>query len=110
MFHHMESPSANPLRDLFDAAARRRTVRLTCRRCRHENSFAAAALWWHFRQRGWVSEFAEVQRRMVCRWCIKRHGMKIRNPRLRLTEETPLDNSLAMPTELDWKHELRRRR
>ena len=36
----------HPLRDLFDAAVRHKTVRLTCVRCRHANSFSAAALWW----------------------------------------------------------------
>lgn len=110
MFRFVRAPPANPLRDLFDAAARRRTVRLTCRRCRHENSFPAASLWWHFRRHGWVSEFAEVQRRMVCRWCLKREGLRIRGPRLRLTEEAPLDRSLPMPTEQDWKRELQLRR
>lgn len=102
--------STNSPRDLFEAAARRRTVRLTCRRCRHESSFYAAALWWHFRRRAWASELAEVQRRMVCRWCLKREGLRIRGPRLRLTSDTPLDTSLPMPSERDWKDEARRRR
>lgn len=110
MFSRMDLPSANPLRDLFDAAARRRTVKLTCRRCRHTNSYPAAALWWLFRQKGWNGSFDDVARRSVCRLCLGRDGQRIRNPRLPLTEESPLDWSLPMPSELDWKQELRRRR
>ena len=52
----------------------------------------------------------EVRRRSVCLHCWRRHGVKIRGARFELTEEAPLDVSLAMPAELDWKRELRRRR
>lgn len=42
--------------------------------------------------------------------CIRRYEQRIREPRLELTEEPPLDWSLPMPSEPDWKQELRRRR
>jgi hypothetical protein len=103
-------PTAYPLRDLFDAAVRHRTVKLTCTRCRHSNSFHAAALWWLFQRNGWKDRFEDMRKRSVCLHCWRRHGVKIRNPRFELTEEPPLDVTLAMPSELEWKRELRRRR
>lgn len=102
-------PSPYPLRDLFDAAVRKRTVRLTCRRCRHVNSFPSAALWWLFQRRGWDDRFAAVCQRCICRHCLLR-GDRIGNPRMTLTWETPLDQSLPMPSERDWKRERSRRR
>lgn len=103
-------PTAYPLRDLFDAAVRHRTVKLTCRRCRHSNSFAAAALWWLFHQKGWKDRFVDVRRRCICLHCLHRFGEKVREPHLELVEEEPTDQTLPMPSELDWKRELRRRR
>ena len=44
---------------------------------------------------------------MVC-WC--RRQRKISNPALELVMEAPTDTSLPMPTELEWKREMRRRR
>jgi hypothetical protein len=49
-------------------------------------------------------------RRSVCLHCWRRHGVKIRGACFELTEEPPLDVILAMPAELDWRRELRRRR
>ena len=106
----METGGPNPLRDLFDAAARQRTVKLTCRRCRHATSFAAAALWWLFERNGWRDGFADVRKRCICVYCLHRLGEKIRNPEFELTQEAPLDRRYPMPSELDWKRELRRRR
>jgi hypothetical protein len=105
-----DGPPLHPLSDLFDAAVRHKTVKLTCGRCRHANSFSAAALWWLFQRRGWKDEFAAVRRRCVCLHCWRRHGFKIRSPRFELVDEPPLDVSLPLPGELDWKRELRRRR
>ena len=103
-------PTAYPLRDLFDAAVRQRTISLACTRCGHTNSFHAAALWWLFQRNGWKDRFADVRRRCVCLDCWRRHGLKVRNPRFELVQDPPRDTILPMPSELDWKRELRRRR
>lgn len=70
----------------------------------------AAALWSLFHRNGRKGRFEDVPRRSVCLHCWRRHGVKIRGAWFELTEEAPLDVSLAMPGELDWKRELRRRR
>ena len=105
-----DGPGLHPLRDLFDAAARHKSVKLTCVRCRHANILSAAALWWLFQRNGWKDRFGDVRRRCVCLYCWRRHGFKIRNPVLELVDEAPRDLTLPMPSELDWKRELRRRR
>jgi hypothetical protein len=103
-------PTAYPLRDLFDAAVRNRSVRLTCPRCGHGNVFSSHALWWLFRRKGWVDSLREVRRRCLCIMCLHRRGAKVRDPELQLVDDAPTDTSLPMPSELDWKREVRRRR
>ena len=103
-------PSAYPLRDLFDSAVRGRNIRLTCARCGHGAVFSGQALWWLFHRKGWVDAFPEVRRRCLCIMCLHRRGMKVRNPELELVDDPPSDSGLPLPSELDWKRELRRRR
>jgi hypothetical protein len=103
-------PTAYPLRDLFDAAVRGRSVKLTCRECRHSIVFSSHALWWLFRARGWRDTFEHVRRRCLCLMCLHRRRRKVRNPELELVADAPTDTSLPMPSELDWKREVRRRR
>ncbi|HEU0135011.1 MAG TPA: hypothetical protein VFR28_09320 [Allosphingosinicella sp.] len=103
-------PSVYPLHDLFDAAVRGRSIRLTCTRCRHATVFSSHALWWLFRRKGWADGFPEVRRRCLCIMCLHRSGTKVRNPDLELVDEAPTDSALPFPSELDWKRELRRRR
>lgn len=103
-------PTAYPLRDLFDAAVRQRSVRLSCRRCAHVRIFSSHALWWLFHRRGWADRFRDVQRRAVCTICLVHTGEKVRDPELELVEEPATGAPLPMPSELDWKRELRRRR
>jgi hypothetical protein len=103
-------PTVYPLRDLFDAAARARSIRLTCTKCGHVSVVASHALWWLFRRKGWVDTLREVRRRCLCIMCLHRHGQKVRDPRLELVDEPATDTSLLMPSELDWKREVRRRR
>ena len=43
-FRMAELPTAYPLRDLFDAAARGRNVKLTCTACGHVTILSGAAL------------------------------------------------------------------
>ena len=103
-------PSAYPLRDLFDAAVRHRTVRLTCRACGHVRVFHGHALWWYFHRREWPDRFRDVQRRCVCRLCLENSGSKVRDPRLELVNDAPTGEPMPMPTQAEWKRELRRRR
>jgi ribosomal protein L37E len=110
MFAMTDLPSAYPLRDLFDAAVRHRNVKLTCQRCGHAAIFDGHALWWLFKRRGWADRFPDVQRRMVCTACFYRGSAKVRAARLELADEPPTQTRLEMPSELDWKRELRRRR
>jgi hypothetical protein len=110
LFFMADLPSAYPLRDLFDAAVRGRTIRLTCRRCRHAAVLDSHAMWWLFHRKGWPDSFADVRRRCLCLMCLHRRGEKVRDPELELVADAPTDRSLEMPSEFDWKRELRRRR
>jgi hypothetical protein len=103
-------PTIYPLRDLFDAAVRGRSVKLTCRECGHCIVFSSHALWWLFHAKGWRDTFDDVRRRCLCLMCLHRRRRKVRNPELELVEDGPTDTSLAMPSEMDWKREVRRRR
>jgi hypothetical protein len=103
-------PSAYPLRDLFDAAVRGRSVRVTCRLCGRSAVFSSHALWWLFRRKGWRDGFEDVRRRCLCLLCLHRSGRKVRGPELELVSDGPTDTSLPLPPELDWKREVRRRR
>ena len=110
MFYMSDLPTAFPLRDLFDAAARGRSVRLTCPECGHSAVLSSHALWWLFHRKGWIDTFGAVRKRCLCLLCLHRRGRKVRDPELRLVDEAPTDTSFPMPSELDWKRELRRRR
>jgi len=110
MFFVADLPSALPLRDLFDVAVRGRSVRLTCRECRHSTILSSHALWWLFERRGWRDTLAEVPRRCLCLMCLHRRGRKVRSPEFELVLEAPTDTSLPLPSEMDWKREVRRRR
>lgn len=105
-----ELPTAYPLRDLFDAAARGRNVRLTCGECGHVAILHGMGLWWLFQKRGWMDAFSDVRRRSICMVCWCRFRRKVRNPALDLVEDPPTDTRLNMPSQLEWKKELRRRR
>lgn len=103
-------PSPYPFRDLFDGAVRYSAVKLTCKRCKHAQILRAAALWWLFYRNGWADRFGDVQRRCYCLLCYHRRGEKVHYPALEFVDVEPTDDSLPMPSELDWKREQRRRR
>ena len=94
----------NPVRDLFDAAAHHYALKLTCQGCRRQRIFAAAAVWWHFKRKGLADRLRDVPKRFRCKDCGRR------GPSLDLVHEEPNDGSLPLPSDLDWKHELRGRR
>lgn len=103
-------PTAYPLRDLFDAAARGRNVRLSCTACGHVATLSGMALWWLFQRRGWLDQFKDVQQRSVCTACWRRHRRKVGNPVLTLVETAVTDAKWPLPSEMEWKKEVRRRR
>ena len=96
--------SANPVRDLFDATAHHVSLKFTCRGCRRARIFPAASVWWLFKRKGWTDWLRDVPKHFKCRVCDRRH------PALDLVNEAANDDSLPLPSEVDWKHELRRRR
>ena len=96
--------SANPVRELFDAAAQGYTLRLTCLGCRRVRVFHAAAVWRHFEQKGWSPWLRDVARHFRCRLCERR------SPRLELGHDEPTETSLPMPDRIAWKRALSRRR
>jgi hypothetical protein len=96
--------SANPLRELFDAAAQGYTLSFTCFGCERRRIFHAAAVWRHFDHKGWSSWLRDVPARFRCRVCNRRV------PRLELGHSEPSDTSLPLPDPYSWKRELSRRR
>jgi hypothetical protein len=110
LFGMSDLPTAYPLRDLFDAAARGRNVQLSCTACGHVAILNGLALWWLFQRRGWLDDFRDVRRRSVCLACLRRSRRKVRTPEMKLVETDPTDTSLKLPSAADWRKELRRRR
>ena len=98
----------NPIRDVFDAAVRGHTVKLTCLTCGHVRIFDPHALWWLFHQNGWNDRFPHVRRRAVCTRCLSRNGRKVRQPRLEVSYEPETGKPLPMPPLEKWKAEMRR--
>ena len=96
--------SANPLRELFDAAARGYNLKLSCRGCGRAEVLNRFAAWWLFRKRGWRDWLRDVPARFRCAGC----GRKA--PELDLVLDDPTTAALPMPPESEWKRELRRRR
>jgi hypothetical protein len=96
--------SANPIRDLFDAAAHGYNVKLSCGGCRRVEVLNRFAIWWLFRKRGWRDRLADVPARFRCGGCSRKA------PRLDLVHEEPTASAFPVPEEREWKHELRRRR
>ena len=96
--------SANPVRELFDACAHGYAIRLTCRSCRRARIFPSAAVWHHFRRKGFSEWLRDVPAKFRCRVCDRKA------PYMDLVHEEPNDLSLPLPSNSDWKRELRRRR
>jgi hypothetical protein len=96
--------SANPVRDLFDATTHHYAIKLRCRACHRSRILNAAAVWWHFRKKGYSEWLRDVPRKFRCRECQER------GPEMDLVHQAANDHSLPLPSESDWKRELRRRR
>jgi hypothetical protein len=106
----VDLPSAYPLRDLFDAALRGRSVRLSVAMS-HRAIFSSHALWWLFHRKDWRDRFEDVRKRCLCLLCLHWRGEKVRSPEFELVHQEPTDISLTNQggSEMDWKRELRRR-
>lgn len=96
--------------DLWDVAAHKLNLRVTCRRCKHWRVFDAAALWWLFRRKRWNDHLGSVKHRFFCGVCWNALVERVRNPTIELVDEDPTGELLPMPSEYDWKQEARRRR
>lgn len=98
--------SANPVWSLFDAAAQHYNIRLDCPRCHHVVVYNAAALWLECQRQGRSDSLSNVRRRYYCHACGKNRRVR---PILKLcqTEETRV---LPLPSDLEWKQAIRRRR
>ncbi len=95
---------ANPIRDLWDVAAHHKSVRLTCRTCRHERVLHGAALWTLFEKKGWLDWLRDVPIKLRCAQC----GAK--RPELTVTEDDPTGEALPLPSHSEWKRAASRRR
>jgi len=96
--------TANPVRELFDAAAQGYTLSFRCRGCGRVRTFHAAAVWRHFDGKGWSPWLRDVAARFRCRVCGRR------TPQIELGHQEPTDTSLPLPDRYAWKRELSRRR
>jgi len=105
----VERDLVNPIVDLFDAAARHRTIRLDCPRCQRVVIYDGHAVWWLFERKGWSSRLRLAARHFYGATCRRRRAETIR-PRVSLSEQDPTSQSLAMPDEREWKRALHRRR
>ena len=103
----MSRELVNPIRDLFDAAVRHNTIKVSCR-CGNVGIFDPHALWWLFERRGWNDRLGDVQRRMRCLQCYA--AKRKRTPAaIELSNENHT-RQLPMPDVSEWKRQLRRRR
>lgn len=96
--------SANPIRDVFDAAAHGYNLKLTCRGCSRTEVLHSAAVWERFRVKRWRDLMHDLPQHFRCRGC----GGK--RPKIELSHELPTSAELPMPWDSEWKRELRRRR
>jgi len=103
----MSRQLANPIRDLFDAAVRHNTIKVSCK-CGNVGIFDPHALWYLFERKGWRDHLPEVRKRMRCLQCFY-----AKRPRSLATLDLCRDNptrQLRMPDIHEWKRQLRRRR
>lgn len=95
--------SANPVRELFDAALRGYAIKLTCG-CTKVSTLSSHAVWWHFRRRGYSERLRDVPAMFRCQVCRRR------DPDMELVRSDDFDSTLPLPSEQEWKRELSRRR
>jgi hypothetical protein len=102
--------SAYPLRNLWDAAVRQYSIKLTCLECGHVRVLHGHGLWWLFERKGWPQGFQEVQRRAHCVPCRRDRQRVVRNPKLELVHEEVTGGPLPLPNPSEWRRALSRHR
>ena len=102
--------SAYPLRNLWDAAVRSYSIKLTCRQCQHVRILHGVGVWWLFERKGWSDTFYEVRRRALCTSCLRERGCICRKPKLDLVHEEITGEPLPLPSDREWKKALARHR
>ncbi|GGB40065.1 hypothetical protein GCM10011380_31890 [Sphingomonas metalli] len=90
------------LRTLEQCALHKRTLRLTCPRCRHVRILDAVPLWWLFQRRGWDDALPAVIGRLRCSSCGGRGGAAVR-PRLTVGRDPPTGAQFPYPDAASWK-------
>ena len=83
--------SANPLRELFDAAARGYNLKLSCRGCGRVEILDRFAVWGLFQRNGWRDWLRDVPAHFRCRGCDRK------GPALDLVYDEPTSTVLPMP-------------
>lgn len=100
--------SPHAVTDLWDVGAHHLNLKFTCPRCGHWQVFHAAAVWWHFKRKGWSGHLSAVSGRFFCSVCSNVMRQKIR-PQMMITKESE-SGGLPLPDQRDWKQEAKRRR
>lgn len=103
----MSRDLVNPIQDLFDAAVRHHTIKVSCG-CGNVGIFDPHALWWLFERKGWNDKLGAVRQRMRCLQCYA-----AKRKRTLAALELCYENhtrQLPMPDIIEWKRQLRRRR
>lgn len=99
---HWDKDGGRVITTLFEAAAFKRAVSVTCP-CGRRALLNPYSLWWHFHRRGDEHRLAKIGNRFRCLGCGQRGGMKI---------EATLDDwergTLPMPPEGEWKRAVNR--
>ena len=90
------------LRTIEHCALHRRTLRLTCPRCRSVRVLDAVALWWLFHRRGWPDDLASAARRFVCSAC-RESGQLPPAPAIAVSRDQPNGPQPPYPDEREWK-------
>lgn len=80
----------------------RRTLRVTCPRCRRERMLDAVGLWWLFERKRWDDRMRNVPRRLRCEPCWKERNGIVR-PRIDVTSLPPEGPQFPYPNERTWR-------
>lgn len=91
-------------RDIFEAAARQRVIKVVCSPCGHEFRFDPHELWWHFERKGWDQWLNRIAWRFRCTSC------GARKARIELTSGASTRSAMPLPGAYEWKRAINRYR
>jgi hypothetical protein len=89
--------------DVFEAAAWRYNLEVSCGSCGHASVFDPHRLWWLFTRKGWDDRLTEASRRFWCRPCGARVGKRIKTAAIELVRDPAQEHGLPFPPEAEWK-------